>query len=117
MLARLSLLLAVQAAEAKDLGLLLQNNVALRLELAATRARVAGWRQSAAKDLIIEKHATAFYIVKYLSKSEAAVSSGRVGGRSGHSGRGGGGGRGGRGVGASRYSFPVPAEHADVSEC
>ena len=116
MLARLSLLLAVQAAEAKDLGVLLQNNVALRLELAATRALVAEL-ESAAKDPVIEKHATAFYIAKYLSKSEAAVSSGRGGGRGGHSGRGGCGCRGDRGVGASRYSFPVPAKYADVSEC
>ena len=84
--------------------MLLQSNVALRLELAATRARVAEL-EGAATDPIVEKHVTALYIAKYLSKNEA--SSGRGGGR---------GGRGGRGH-ACRYSFPKPAPEVESSEC
>ena len=72
-------LLAVQVAEAKDLGVLLRSNAALRLELAATRARVAEL-EGAAQDPVAEQDATAAYIAKYLSKAESRVGYGSRGG-------------------------------------
>ena len=87
--------------------MLLQSNADLRLELAATRARVAEL-EGAAPDPVVEKQATALYIAKYMSKNEASLGHGR-GGRSGR------GGRGGRGE-PCRYSYPkaIPDES---SEC
>ena len=85
--------------------MLLQSNMALRLELAATRARVAEL-EGAATDPVVEKRATALYIAKYLSKNEASPRGGSRGGR---------GGRGGRGE-SCRYSFPKPFPEVESSE-